>query len=51
MKVAYILNSPRAASYKVQQMILPHLVHGVSFFSGAVTGADPCVNFRQADSL
>lgn len=32
MKVAYILNTPRAASYKVQQMILPQLeagTHGV----------------------
>ncbi|NNC41595.1 MAG: sulfur reduction protein DsrE [Acidimicrobiia bacterium] len=32
MKVAYILNTPRAASYKVQQMILPQLeagMHGV----------------------
>ena len=32
MKVAYILNTPRAASYKVQSMILPQLeagTHGV----------------------
>lgn len=32
MKVAYILNTPRAATYKVQQMILPQLeagTHGV----------------------
>ena len=32
MKVAYVLNTPRAASYKVQQMILPQLeagTHGV----------------------
>ena len=32
MKVAYILNTPRAASYKVQNMILPQLeagTHGV----------------------
>ena len=32
MKVAYILNTPRAVSYKVQQMILPQLesgAHGV----------------------
>lgn len=32
MKVAYVLNSPRAASYKVAQMILPQLeagTHGV----------------------
>ncbi|MDR9452256.1 MAG: sulfur reduction protein DsrE, partial [Acidimicrobiia bacterium] len=32
MKVAYILNTPRAASYKVAQMILPQLeagTHGV----------------------
>lgn len=32
MKVAYVLNTPRAASYKVAQMILPQLeagTHGV----------------------
>lgn len=32
MKVAYILNTPKAASYKVQKMILPQLeaaTHGV----------------------
>ena len=32
MKVAYVFNTPRAASYKVAQMILPQLeasVHGV----------------------
>lgn len=28
MKVAYVLNTPRAASYKVAQMILPQLEAG-----------------------
>ena len=53
MKVAYILNTSRAASYKVQQMILPQLeagTHGVEVL-GIFFFDDNAYALRKGDPI
>lgn len=53
MKVAYVFNSPRAASYKLGQMILPQLeagVHGVEVV-GMFFFDDNAYVLRKGDPL